>query len=40
MDGADALTPQERLASFVQARASRPIVPSMGGLETLHIGDA
>jgi quercetin dioxygenase-like cupin family protein len=39
MDDAQALSPQDRLAAFIQDRMSQPLVPAIGGLETLHVGD-
>ncbi len=40
MDGADELTPEERLAKFAAEFMARPIVPAVGALETLHVGDS
>jgi 2,4'-dihydroxyacetophenone dioxygenase len=39
MDDAPALSPEARLAAMMQDRASRPIVPAEGALETMHIGE-
>jgi len=39
MDDASTLTPEARLAALIQDRASRPMIPAHGALETLHIGD-
>ncbi|MGZ3375147.1 MAG: 2,4'-dihydroxyacetophenone dioxygenase family protein [Phenylobacterium sp.] len=39
MDDAPTLSPEARIAAFVDDWRSRPIVPASGGLETLHIGD-
>lgn len=38
MDDAQALGPEQRLAALIQERAARPIVPTEGALETLHVG--
>jgi len=38
MDDA-ALGAEQRLAAFLQDRATRPMIPAAGGLETLHIGE-
>jgi quercetin dioxygenase-like cupin family protein len=40
MDDAPAQTIDERLARFAQAHAGRPLVPALGALETLHVGDS
>jgi quercetin dioxygenase-like cupin family protein len=39
MDDASTLTPEARLAALIQERASRPMVPAHGALETLHLGN-
>lgn len=39
MDDAPPFGPEAQLAAMAAERASRPIVPSVGGLETLHIGE-
>ncbi len=38
MDDSSALGAQERLAAFFADRASQPIIPATGALETAHIG--
>ena len=38
MDDGTAMTEQERLAAAMGAYMTRPIVPAVGALETLHIG--
>lgn len=39
MDGSASKSKEERLAAFVQTVMTRPLVPTHGALETLHIGN-
>jgi quercetin dioxygenase-like cupin family protein len=36
----DAAARRSRLQAFAESRMARPVVPSTGALETLHVGDA
>ena len=39
MDDAPPLGPEARLAAMAAERAGRPIIPAVGALETLHVGE-